>query len=90
LANGQWGAVMQQVVNDRPQQLFGWVRQKGGNKVVGLFNLSDTAVEARLADGLAAGSYREFRDGDAVTIAAGDTVSLPAWGFRLLSTGGER
>ena len=90
LGNGQWGAVMQQVVNDRPQQLFGWVRQKDGNKVVGLFNLSDTAVEARLADGLAAGTYREFRDGDAVTIAAGDTVSLPAWGFRLLSTGGER
>ena len=58
--------------------------------MVGLFNLSDTPVEARLADGLAAGTYREFRDGDAVTIAAGDTVSLPAWGFRLLSTGGER
>ena len=90
LANGQWGAVMQQVVNDKPQQLFGWVRQKGGNKVVGLFNLSDTPVEARLADGLAAGTYREFRTGDAVSIAAGDTVSLPAWGFRLLSTGGER
>ncbi|MWV26447.1 alpha-amylase family glycosyl hydrolase [Aurantiacibacter rhizosphaerae] len=89
LANGAWGAIMQQVVNDKPQQLFGWVRQQDGNKVVGLFNLSGEPVNATLADGLAAGTYSEFRSGDEVTIAAGDTVSLPAWGFRLLSAGGQ-
>tara|TARA_B100000678_G_scaffold286291_2_gene290798 strand:+ start:1 stop:1155 length:1155 start_codon:yes stop_codon:yes gene_type:complete len=87
LHNGQWGARMSQVVNDHPQQLFGWVRQQGGNKVVGLFNLSDEAVEATLADGLAAGTYREFASGDPVTVSAGDTISLPAWGFRLLAKG---
>lgn len=87
LHNGRWGAVMSQVVNSKPQQLFGWVRQQDGNKVVGLFNLSDEPVEATLADGLAAGTYREFASGDAVTIAEGDTVSLPAWGFRLLASG---
>ncbi|NCP20062.1 MAG: alpha-amylase [Erythrobacter sp.] len=90
LANGQWGARMSQVVNDKPQQLFGWVRQQDGNKVVGLFNLSDRPVEAELADGLAAGTYVEFGSGDAVTIAAGDTVSLPAWGFRLLASGSQQ
>jgi len=90
LANGQWGARMSQVVNDKPQQLFGWVRQQDGNKVVGLFNLSDRPVEAELADGLAAGTYVECGSGDAVTIAAGDTVSLPAWGFRLLASGSQQ
>lgn len=87
LHNGRWGPVMSQVVNSKPQQLFGWVRQQDGNKVVGLFNLSDEPVEATLADGLAAGTYREFASGDAVTIADGDRVSLPAWGFRLLASG---
>jgi len=58
--------------------------------VVGLFNLSDRPVEAELADGLAAGTYVEFGSGDAVTIAAGDTVSLPAWGFRLLASGSQQ
>ena len=87
LANGAWGAVMSQVVNDRPQQLFGWVRQQGGNKVVGLFNLSAEPVEAQLADGLAAGTYSEFRTGAEVTIDAGDTITLPAWGYRLLASG---
>ncbi|TIX51722.1 alpha-amylase family glycosyl hydrolase [Alteraurantiacibacter aquimixticola] len=89
LANGKWGAIMSQVVNDKPQQLFGWVRQQDGNKVLGLFNLSGKPVEATLADGLAAGAYTEFQTGGEVTIAAGDTVSLPAWGYRLLSSGGE-
>jgi glycosidase len=89
LANGAWGAVMSQVVTDQPQQLFGWVRQRDGNKVLGLFNLSGEPVEATLTDGLAAGTYREFQTGAEVTYAAGDTVSLPAWGYRLLSSGGE-
>ena len=89
LHNGKWGARMSQVVNDRPQQVFGWVRQQGGNKVVGLFNLSNQPVEATLADGLAEGDYLEFRTGDAVSVAAGDTISLPAWGFRLLARGSK-
>jgi len=89
LHNGPWGAIMSQVVNDNPQQLFGFVRQQDGNKVLALFNLSGEPVEATLADGLAAGTYSEFQTGNAVTLAAGDTVSLPTWGFRLLSNGGQ-
>ena len=87
LHNGRWGARMSQVVNDKPQQLFAWVRQQDGNKVLGLFNLSAEPVSARLVDGLAAGTYTEFGTGAAVTIAAGDTVRLPAWGWRLLASG---
>lgn len=89
LHNGQWGARMSQVVNDQPEQLLAWVRQQDGNKVVGLFNLSGEPVEATLADGLAAGSYTQFQSGEEVTITAGDSVSLPAWGFRLLASGSD-
>ncbi|GGD50468.1 alpha-amylase family glycosyl hydrolase [Croceicoccus pelagius] len=89
LANGQWGARMSQVVNDKPQQLFAWVRQEDGNKVVGLFNLSAKPVSAKLTDALAAGTYTEFRSGESVTIKDGDTVELPAWGYRLLSSGAK-
>ena len=87
LENGQWGATMQQVVTDRPQQLFAWVRQEGGNTVLGLFNLSDEPVTATLADGLAAGTYRQFGTGESATLRAGDTVRLPAWGYRLYAAG---
>lgn len=89
LGNGRWGARMQQVVNDKPKQLFAWVRQKDGNKVVGLFNLSPQPVTATLADALAEGTYTEFRTGQSAPLKAGDTVTLPAWGYRLMSSGGR-
>ena len=89
LANSPWGARMSQVVSDKPEQLFAWVRQDGGNKVLGLFNLSAEPVTAKLADAHAAGNYEEFRTGAAVTIAPQDTVMLPPWGYRLMSSGGS-
>lgn len=88
LANGQWGARMIKVETDKAAQLFAWVRQKDGNKVVALFNFTGATVTAKLADGLAAGSYKEFRTGADVAIRPGDTVTVPANGYRLLSTDG--
>jgi glycosidase len=86
LANGKWGAAMSKVDSDKPEQLFSWMRRKDGNVVVGLFNLSATPVSAKLADDHAAGSYREFGTGETVTLKAGDSVALPAWGYRLLAS----
>lgn len=85
LANGQWGARMAKVETDKPEQLLAWVRQQDGNKVLGLFNMSGQPVTAKFADALPAGVYDEFGTGERVTVAEGDTVTLPAWGFRLLS-----
>lgn len=85
LENGQWGARMQKVENDAPEQLFSWVRQEEGNKVLGLFNLSDSPVSATLTSALPAGTYGEFPFGRPVTIAEGERIELPAWGWRLLS-----
>lgn len=90
LGNGEWGARMSQVLTDQPKQMFAWVRETRGNKVVGFFNLSDRPVAARLADEHAAGAYREFGRGAARTIGAGDIVALPAWGFALLATDSPR
>ncbi|ABC62721.1 alpha-amylase family glycosyl hydrolase [Erythrobacter litoralis] len=85
LHNGKWGARMHRVENSAPEQLFGWVREQDGNKVVGLFNMSTRPVNATLSDGIAAGTYTAFREEGEATLAEGDTVTLPAWGFRLLS-----
>ena len=86
LDNGQWGAVMQKVETDKPDQLLAWVRQREGNKVLGLFNMSGKPVTAKFADALPAGTYRDFATGDAASFAAGDRVTLAPWTFRLLSS----
>lgn len=88
LANGQWGARMVKVDTDKPQQIFAWMRRKDGNKVVAFFNFTGAPVTAKLADGLAAGSYSEFLTGAAVVLKSGDGVAVPANGYRLLSTAG--
>ncbi|RPF72257.1 alpha-amylase family glycosyl hydrolase [Aurantiacibacter spongiae] len=85
LENGRWGARISQVVSDKPRQLFAWVRQEGDNKVVGLFNLSAEPVDAMLLDAHAAGTYRDFASGEEVNLASRDHITLPAWGYRLLS-----
>jgi glycosidase len=85
LANGKWGARMVKVDSDKPKQLFSWIRQQDGNVVVGLFNLSASPVSAKLTDAHAAGTYVEFGTGSQVSLKAGDTVTLPAWGFSLLA-----
>lgn len=84
LENGQWGARMQKVETDQPERIFAWVREEDGNKVLGLFNFYGETTEVTFADGLPAGNYAEFRSGN-ITLASGDTIVIPAWGFRLFS-----
>ncbi|WP_100259420.1 alpha-amylase family glycosyl hydrolase [Qipengyuania seohaensis] len=86
LESGQWGARMHQVVTDKPEQVLAWARQEDSNKVVGLFNFSPSEVSVTLLDGLAAGRYTGFREEGETVLAEGDSVTLPAWGFRLLSS----
>lgn len=85
LENGQWGAVMHKVENSAPDQLFAWVRQEDGNKVLGLFNMSGRPLSATFSDALPLGEYVDFASGEKAVIAEGETVELPAWGYRLLS-----
>ena len=89
LENGQWGAIMHKVENSAPDQLFAWVRQEDENKVLALFNMSGSTLNATFKDALPHGTYRDFATGERVTIAAGHDVELPAWGYRLLSSGSQ-
>ncbi|WP_380779940.1 alpha-amylase family glycosyl hydrolase [Sphingomonas sp. R86520] len=85
LANGKWGATMVKVENDKPKQVFSFVRQQGADKVFAAFNFSKTPVTVTFPTTLQAGRYRAFRTGQAVTVAAGQTMTLPAWGVTLLA-----
>ena len=83
LWNGADGAVMQEVRNDLPLQVFSFVRGNARDKVVAVFNLSAKPAEVRLQGQRQAGSYRDFDSGAAVNLVDGSTLSLPAWGYRV-------
>lgn len=85
LWNGRWGARMQKVENDAPEQIFSFVRQKNGNKIAALFNLSPRAATFKLTSALADGSYREFSGGAAAAIKKDQPMRLGPWQYRLLT-----
>lgn len=88
LANGRWGAPMTPLKSSNPKQVFSFVREQAGNKVVALFNLSKEPATVTLPTPLQAGTYHEFRGGT-VTLTAGETMTLAPGQFRLLSSGGR-
>ncbi len=87
LWNAPWGARMVRVVNSAPTKVFSFVRAKNGNTVLAVMNFSPEAQTVTFADALPHGRYRDFADGNEVTIGAGTTMSLPAWSYRVLTAG---
>ncbi|MDB5705937.1 MAG: amyA [Sphingomonas bacterium] len=85
LDNAPWGGAMVRVVNTKPEAVFSFVREKGGDKVLALFNMTGTAQKIGFVDGPFVGSYRDFANGEAVTLATDSTMLLPPWSFRLLA-----
>ncbi len=85
LWNGKWGARMQKVENDAPEQIFSFVRQKDGNKILGLFNLSPKTVTFKPTSALADGEYQTFGGTAPFAVKSGQPITLAPWQFQLLS-----
>jgi glycosidase len=84
LWNGADGAVMEPVANSAPRQVFSFVRGNGRDKVLGVFNLSARPAEVKLHGPRHVGRYRDFSGGAEVALEDGATMTLPAWGWRVL------
>ena len=76
LHNAPWGGRLVEV-EDGSESVFSFTREVGGNRVLVMANLSDTAQTARIP----AGTYTDWRSGEAVP--AGE-AALPEWGYRVL------
>lgn len=85
LWNGAWGAGMIDVPNGAQDRLLTFVRGNGAHRVFAAFNLSGSPVRTTLGRAPYPGRYRDFTDHGAVALADGDTIELPAWGWRVLA-----
>jgi 1,4-alpha-glucan branching enzyme len=83
LWNGQWGATMEPIANDAPQQVLSFVRANAQDKVFAVFNLSAKAQKVRFRDDLQHGSYRDFKTGETVRIDADTQLALAPWSYRV-------
>lgn len=86
LWNAPWGAQMIPVVNSAPTKVFSFVRQKDGDKILALFNMSGEPQNVAISDGPVVGQYQDFADGTAVAIAKDSNIAIAPWGYRILAT----
>jgi len=85
LWNAPWGAAMTPVVNSAPSKVLSFVREKNGDKVFALFNLSGETQTVSFTDGPSNGTYSDFADGSTATVTRSTSVRLSPWSYRILS-----
>ncbi len=83
LHNGAAGGRIIPVSTDNPGQVLSFAREKDGNRVLVLFNLSPERAEFQVTDGPAAGAWVDALTGDVDTIRLGASRSLAPWQGRV-------
>lgn len=82
LWNGAWGARTVKVENDNPQKIFSFIRQRDGDAVLAVFNLSNSPQTLRFTDSLPYGNYTPFRSNTTVSISDAP-LTLEPWDYRI-------
>jgi hypothetical protein len=83
LWNGKWGARMIPVPNSAPAQVLSFVRQKEGDKILAVLNLSAKIQNVTLYETLYHGLYHEVFSGEAVELSGSTLLKLEPWGYRV-------
>jgi 1,4-alpha-glucan branching enzyme len=83
LWNGTNGSPLIRIPTTTNQATFAFVRNKGEDGIVGVFNLSPTQTTSTLTIGGSAGSYRDIFTGSTVSLDSNFTTVLPAWGYEV-------
>jgi len=85
LWNADWGGRLTPVVNSEPGRIVSFARQKDGNEVIALFNLSPEMTRFTLTDGPVTGLWQDALTGETYTLGLTDSIVLPAWGYFILN-----
>ncbi len=79
LHNGAAGGRIIPVSTNNPSQVLSFAREKDGNAVLVLYNLSDQPADFTLTDGPIAGTWTTAFDTNEMGLSLGRSVSLGAW-----------
>ena len=84
LWNGAAGGNMIRILNDKPEQVVSFFREKDGNKVIAVFNWSNQPLTVKLDSKYHAGTYKKALADEHVELKGEDAFSLDAWGYMVL------
>ena len=83
LHNGRFGAPMVEVPTNAAADVYAFTRGQAGERVFGVFNLSPRPHSISFNHARHHGTYTDALSGAAMTFAGGETLDLPAWGYRI-------
>ncbi|MDG5765921.1 alpha-amylase family glycosyl hydrolase [Balneolales bacterium ANBcel1] len=83
LFNGIHGGELVRVSTSEDDRVFAFYRQKEGNRVFTLLNLSDEPVTFDISSHAIAGSYTELFTDEQVTLTDRESWEMDSWGYRV-------
>jgi glycosidase len=83
LWNGKWGAVMINVWNNVPTQVFSFARHNDRDKVFAVLNFSDKPQRVTFQDTLYHGKYTDYLADSIVELNAETQLDLAPWAYRI-------
>jgi len=84
LWNGEHGGALVKIPTGNDENVYAFVREKNGDQVVVIINLSAEEQEATLSGSNFAGNYTDIFTNEAQTLAEGTKMGLKAWEYLVL------
>jgi cyclomaltodextrinase / maltogenic alpha-amylase / neopullulanase len=88
LWNGGMGGPLARVSTSDNVSVFAYIREKDGDRVLAVLNLSDQERTVTLNGTSFAGSYVNTFTGESASLASGAVLTLPAWGYEVYEAAG--
>jgi glycosidase len=85
LHNGRFGAAMVEVPTNATADVYAFTRGAAGERVFAVFNLSPRPHSITFSQARHHGRYTDALSGAAAQFSGGETLDLPAWGYRIFT-----
>lgn len=85
LWNGNFGGKIQKIKTGKDKQVYSFLREKEGDKVFVIINLSENPQTIKLNNRSLAGSYLNAITGENIFITGNDEFNLGTWSYRVFS-----
>lgn len=83
LHNGRFGAPMVEVPSNASADVYAFMRGEPGARVFAVFNLSPRQHTMTFQQARHHGSFTDALTGAPVSFKGGESLDLPAWGYRI-------
>ena len=83
LHNGRFGVAMVEVPTSAASDVYAFTRGAAGERVFAVFNLSPRPHSITFSQARHHGSYTDALTGAPARFSSGETLDLPAWGYRI-------